>query len=163
MLDCALGLQYLHSVRYTTAIGFAIQSADRAESLQRGLVHGSLKPSNILVAEDGKACVADYGMAEIAPSGNTSSHRYYSPEAWKGVSENTSSVPSKSAKFTTQTISKPSDVFSFAMCSYEVCRLDDKPSKLRLTECPDFLFYSTLGRSWRRTHLSTRCPRRGTT
>jgi serine/threonine protein kinase len=51
---------------------------------QRGLIHGSLKPTNILVAENGQACVADYGMIEIKPSTNVCS-RYFSPEAWKGV------------------------------------------------------------------------------
>ncbi|KAF7978821.1 hypothetical protein HWV62_44605 [Athelia sp. TMB] len=57
-----------------------------------GLVHGSLKPSNILVAENGQVCISDYGMVEITPSGNASSHRYYSPEAWKGVSARSSQV-----------------------------------------------------------------------
>ncbi|KAJ7772224.1 kinase-like domain-containing protein [Mycena metata] len=62
--DTAAGMQYLHS---------------------RGVVHGSLKPPNILVRVDGRACVSDYGMIEVQTSGG-SGHRYFSPEAWKGVS-----------------------------------------------------------------------------
>ncbi|KAJ6452288.1 hypothetical protein C8R45DRAFT_847932 [Mycena sanguinolenta] len=49
----------------------------------RGVVHGSLKPNNILVG-DGRACISDYGMVEVHPSGSYG-HRYFSPEAWKGV------------------------------------------------------------------------------
>lgn len=52
---------------------------------QRGLVHGNLKPTNILIADNGQVCIADYGMVEIEPSGNARSHQYFSPEAWKGV------------------------------------------------------------------------------
>lgn len=49
-------------------------------------MHGGLKPTNILIAENGQACIADFGMVDLDPSGNASSHRYFSPEAWKGVS-----------------------------------------------------------------------------
>ncbi|KAJ7259798.1 kinase-like domain-containing protein, partial [Mycena rebaudengoi] len=63
ILDAALGMQYLHA---------------------RKLAHGSLKPTNILIADDGRACIADCGMAEIHSSGSEG-HRYFSPEAWKGV------------------------------------------------------------------------------
>ncbi|KAJ7186749.1 hypothetical protein C8R46DRAFT_880383 [Mycena filopes] len=50
----------------------------------RNVVHGSLKPTNILMGVDGKACVSDYGMIEVQTSGSHG-HRYFSPEAWKGV------------------------------------------------------------------------------
>ncbi|KAF7334693.1 Protein kinase domain-containing protein [Mycena venus] len=49
-----------------------------------GVVHGSLKPMNILIWEDGMACVSDYEMIELQTS-RGSGHRYFSPEAWKGV------------------------------------------------------------------------------
>jgi len=81
MFECALGMQYLHG---------------------RGLIHGGLKPTNILIAENGQVCVADYGLVGMMPSGNICAHRYFSPEAWKG------------------TISQPSDVYAFAMSSYEI-------------------------------------------
>ncbi|KAJ7639906.1 hypothetical protein B0H17DRAFT_960701, partial [Mycena rosella] len=50
----------------------------------RGVVHGSLKPTNILIKRDGSACVSDYGMVEVQSSASYG-HRYFSPEAWKGV------------------------------------------------------------------------------
>ncbi|KAJ7259794.1 hypothetical protein C8J57DRAFT_1515160 [Mycena rebaudengoi] len=80
ILDAALGMQYLHA---------------------RKLAHGSLKPANILIADDGRACIADCGMAEIHSSGSEG-HRYFSPEAWKG------------------TLSRSSDVFAWAMSALEI-------------------------------------------
>ncbi|KAF8167051.1 hypothetical protein K438DRAFT_247706 [Mycena galopus ATCC 62051] len=78
--DVALGMQYLHGC---------------------GVVHGSLKPTNILIRVDGQACVADYGIIELQTSGSNG-HRYFSPEAWKG------------------TISRASDVFAWGMCALEI-------------------------------------------
>ncbi|KAK7018606.1 kinase domain-containing protein [Favolaschia claudopus] len=78
--DVVLGMQYLHA---------------------RGVVHGSLKPANILIGEDGNACVSDYGMIEVQTSGSHG-HRYFSPEAWKG------------------TVSRSSDVFAWAMSALEI-------------------------------------------
>ncbi|KAJ6453969.1 hypothetical protein C8R45DRAFT_1065143 [Mycena sanguinolenta] len=80
VLDVALGMQYLHRC---------------------GVVHGSLKPTNILVKADGQACLTDYEIIELQTAGSNG-HRYFSPEAWKG------------------TISRASDVFAWAMCALEI-------------------------------------------
>ncbi|KAF7361275.1 Protein kinase domain-containing protein [Mycena sanguinolenta] len=82
--DVVLGMQYLHA---------------------RGVVHGSLKPTNILVG-DGRACISDYGMIEVQTSGSHG-HRYFSPEAWKGLKD-------------LKTVSRSSDVFAWAMCALEI-------------------------------------------
>ncbi|KAI3610466.1 hypothetical protein WG66_006876 [Moniliophthora roreri] len=81
VMDVASGMQYIHS---------------------RGLIHGGLKTSEILIKADGQACIADYGMSEIQSTKNNEAHRYFSPEAWKGMT------------------SKPSDVYAFAMCAFEI-------------------------------------------
>uniref|UniRef100_A0A0W0EY35 Putative Six-hairpin glycosidase n=1 Tax=Moniliophthora roreri TaxID=221103 RepID=A0A0W0EY35_MONRR len=81
VLDIATGMRYLHT---------------------NGVIHGGLKPSNVLINIDERACVSDYDMVHIQPSRCLDAHRYFSPEAWKG------------------TTSKPSDVFAFAMCALEV-------------------------------------------
>nr|GAT54379.1 predicted protein [Mycena chlorophos] len=78
--DVVLGCQYLHS---------------------RGVVHGGLRPSNILIGADGSACVSDYGLVEVQPP-TSSGHRYLSPEGWKG------------------TVSRASDVYAWAMCAFEI-------------------------------------------
>ncbi|KAK7032124.1 hypothetical protein VNI00_013298 [Paramarasmius palmivorus] len=81
VLDVACGMQFIHS---------------------RNVIHGGLKTSDILIKDDGTACITDYGMSEIQSTKNNDAHRYFSPEAWKGIT------------------SKPSDVYAFAMCAYEI-------------------------------------------
>ncbi|KAK0451328.1 uncharacterized protein EV420DRAFT_1560346 [Desarmillaria tabescens] len=81
VFQTALGMQYLHSCN---------------------VVHGGLKPSNILINDSGDACVSDWSMVDFQTSRDKEAHRYYSPEAWKG------------------TTSFPSDVYAFAMSAYEL-------------------------------------------
>ncbi|KAJ7594215.1 kinase-like domain-containing protein [Mycena floridula] len=81
ILQISAGLQFLHS---------------------RNIIHGSLKPSQILVRDDGSIVIGDYGMVELQPSKSKDGHRYWSPEAWKGG------------------VTRPSDVFAFAMTAYEL-------------------------------------------
>lgn len=101
---------------------FMVPSIGVEPPCKRGLVHGSLKPTNVLLAENGQACISDYGMVEITPSSSPCGS-YFSPEAWKGVCllvilfQNTKLVHP-------QAISPPSDVFAFAMTSYEVSKAD---------------------------------------
>ena len=63
--EAALGLQFLHS---------------------HGVIHGALKPSNLLISDEGTLTVSDYSLVELQPSSSKEAHRYWSPEAWKGVS-----------------------------------------------------------------------------
>jgi serine/threonine protein kinase len=84
MFECALGMQYLHGVSSHVVRDFVTDIASHGCGYQRGHIHGSLKPTNILVADNGQACISDYGMVEIKPSGSACA-RYFSPEAWKGV------------------------------------------------------------------------------
>ncbi|PBK89723.1 hypothetical protein ARMGADRAFT_935510 [Armillaria gallica] len=58
----------------------------------RDIIHGGLKPTNILIKDSGEACVSDWAMVEVQPSRNKEAHRYFSPEAWKGVSSEYSFV-----------------------------------------------------------------------
>ncbi|KAG8901647.1 hypothetical protein FRC01_009784, partial [Tulasnella sp. 417] len=81
--EVSAGMEYLHSMN---------------------VIHGRLKPSNVLVTSEGHACVTDYGLYQLG-SMPASSPRYFSPEAWKGRT------------------SKPSDVFAFAMTAYEIFTL----------------------------------------
>jgi len=81
VFEVALGMQYLHG---------------------RELVHGGLRPSNVLITDHGQACISDCGMIQLGPTENKTASRYLSPEAWKG------------------TTSPPSDVFAFAMTAYEI-------------------------------------------
>ncbi|KAF1316285.1 Tkl protein kinase, partial [Globisporangium splendens] len=85
--EVALGLQYLHD---------------------RHIIHGDLKGNNLLVAADGRAKVADFGLSLIVASSKTlrpvelGAPRWRSPEVLKGES-----------------ISMPSDIYAFGMCIVE--------------------------------------------
>ncbi|KAF8326526.1 kinase-like domain-containing protein, partial [Cantharellus anzutake] len=81
LLDVAFGMQFLH---------------------ENGIIHGSLKPSNILITDNGESCIADCGMIMAVPSADTFSHHYYSPEMWEGM------------------ITPYSDVYAFGMCMFDV-------------------------------------------
>jgi eukaryotic-like serine/threonine-protein kinase len=70
------------------AAGLMAQVCDALSAAhQRGLVHRTLKPENILIAGDGTVKVADFGIGAVAPpedmstsSGMTTAVRYMSPE-----------------------------------------------------------------------------------
>ncbi|KIO26934.1 hypothetical protein M407DRAFT_73928 [Tulasnella calospora MUT 4182] len=88
--EIAQGLQYLHD---------------------QGIIHGSLKPSNILVQDNGSAVLSDFSLAKIATpdAKNTQTNpqvnvfRYQAPEV-----------------ILDQPISKASDVYSWAMTALEI-------------------------------------------
>ncbi|KAG8913619.1 hypothetical protein FRC00_001984 [Tulasnella sp. 408] len=88
--EIAQGLQYLHS---------------------EGIIHGSLKPSNILVQDNGSAILSDFSLAKLATpdAKNTQTNpqvnvfRYQAPEV-----------------ILDQPISEASDVYSWAMTALEI-------------------------------------------
>ncbi|KAG8915788.1 hypothetical protein FRC00_013987 [Tulasnella sp. 408] len=90
ILEIAKGLDYLHN---------------------QNIMHGSLKPSNILINDDGRAVLSDFSLAKAATvdAKNTQVNpqvnvfRYQSPEV---ISDNP--------------ISKASDVYSWAMTALEI-------------------------------------------
>ncbi|ORY28738.1 kinase-like protein, partial [Rhizoclosmatium globosum] len=110
LYEVSLGIQYLHA---------------------RGVTHGDLKAVNILVDEYGKACVADFGFAQLkrytttkttagssTPFGGTL--RWMSPERLQGAK-----------------LAPPVDTYAFAMTCYEILTEGDVP----FTETPDALIY----------------------
>ncbi|KIO23359.1 hypothetical protein M407DRAFT_110082 [Tulasnella calospora MUT 4182] len=88
--EIAQGLRYLHN---------------------QNIIHGSLKPSNILVQDDGRACLSDFSLAKLATpdAKNTqlnpqvNSFRYQAPEV-----------------ILDKPISTASDVYSWAMTALEI-------------------------------------------
>lgn len=73
------------------AVAIATQIAQGlAAAHQQGIIHRDIKPQNILISSDGKAKVADFGIARIARFGNTielmpaGSVHYIAPEQARG-------------------------------------------------------------------------------
>ena len=96
--DIASGLEYLH--------------------LQKGLIHGDLKPQNILLDENLVAKIADFGAVSISTSALTSSLEI---ESSKQLTELYS--PPELLKQPSITRTYAMDVYSFAMIGYEIiCR-----------------------------------------
>jgi hypothetical protein len=74
------GLQ--HTLGLYVAAGEGLSAAHRA-----GIVHGDFKPENVLVGEDGRVRVTDFGLARAAQEKSTrmaGTPAYMAPEQWRG-------------------------------------------------------------------------------
>jgi formylglycine-generating enzyme required for sulfatase activity len=76
----AAGLEEPAAMALLTGVGDALEYAHA-----KHVVHGDLKPGNIIVADDGMAKVVDFGMAEVVRGGPAVlTPRYASPEMAAG-------------------------------------------------------------------------------
>jgi tRNA A-37 threonylcarbamoyl transferase component Bud32/tetratricopeptide (TPR) repeat protein len=94
-------------VEVVEAVGHALTYAH-----QRGVLHRDVKPSNVLLADDGRIYLADFGLARIAEAGESTlsadmmlgTPQYISPEQAMGDSD----------------LDDGTDIYSFGVMLYEL-------------------------------------------
>jgi len=91
MVSIAEGLSYLHSHK---------------------IVHGDIKPANLLIDQNGQACLSDFGLSKVldggcrgTAAGNIGSARYQAPELVLGEVRHATEA---------------CDIYSFALVCYEI-------------------------------------------
>jgi TolB-like protein/tRNA A-37 threonylcarbamoyl transferase component Bud32 len=111
-MNSARGLPLKEAIQYASDIADALAAAHAT-----GIVHRDLKPANVMIANDGRAKLLDFGLAqfiETAPAAETATLRtlpgtivgtaaYMSPEQAEG-----------------RTLDARSDIFSFGLVLYEM-------------------------------------------
>lgn len=71
------------SVPYPRACAWAAQVATAlAVAHRKGVIHGDIKPANILIGEDGRVKLTDFGMARLASRDSTDSPLLGTPAYW---------------------------------------------------------------------------------
>ena len=108
-----------HPVNVRRAVALAAQVTDAlAEGHSRGLVHGDLRPDNIVVTPKGSAKILNFGLSQWTPSGQA--------RAAASSSDGLGDDPHGVAGYLSPeqalggTIDERSDVFSFGAVLYEM-------------------------------------------
>ena len=136
------GLPFKEAVRYAIEIADALGAAHNA-----GIVHRDLKPGNIMITDQGRVKVLDFGLAKLCERGKPTEDdftRTVRPQTEEG----TIWVPRPTCRRTGtgEPVDARSDIFSFGALLYEMltgrrafradhdfgtgCRLKEEPERL---------------------------------
>ncbi|KAF9241880.1 kinase-like domain-containing protein, partial [Melanogaster broomeanus] len=130
LCDIAAGLHYLHA---------------------RGVIHGDLTGTNILINSDGKACVADFGLSIILLEFTGTSYmtltrcalRWADPELYH-VAANSDTSSERSVSLADTPMASPSaqsDIYSFGCIMYQASVLSGNVPYHHLSRPEQVLFY----------------------
>ncbi len=117
-------------------LDWAAQVADALDHAHRqGIVHRDVKPANILVDREGRARLADFGIARLADSDLTregaflGSPAYAAPEQIRGlpVDGRTDLFSLGAVAYTLLTGSRPFEGNDLASLAYSICHLEPTP------------------------------------
>jgi serine/threonine-protein kinase len=137
-----------HKMPVEKALQLALELADALECAHgQGVVHRDLKPANILMTEDGRAKIADFGVAKLNLSNQTLAGRalgtpaYMSPEQLNGdpVDGRSDLFSLGVILYTVLTGYKPFQGNSALTVSFKVVNREPIPATLLDTDLPEGL------------------------
>ncbi|MDP9147707.1 MAG: serine/threonine protein kinase [Acidobacteriota bacterium] len=71
------GVPFARACAWAAEVATALAVAHR-----KGVVHGDVKPANVLITEDGRIKLMDFGMSRLANSGSPESELFGTPAYW---------------------------------------------------------------------------------
>jgi serine/threonine-protein kinase len=139
-----------HKLPLETALQLALELAEALDCAHgQGVVHRDLKPANILITEDGRAKIADFGVAKLNLANFTLAGRVLGTPAFMSPEQlNGEAVDGRSDLFslgvilyTTLTGYRPFQGNSALTVSYKVVNRDPIPATVLDTDLPPGLDY----------------------
>lgn len=125
-----IAMEYLEGQPLDTLLAAGALPAERARAIgrqiaaglhaahSRGIVHGDLKPANVMILGDGTAKILDFGLARRVPVGDSQSTIDWQPGETRGISGTPSYMSPEHARG--ESLVPASDVFALGLILFEM-------------------------------------------